>query len=207
MDLRTGKVQSFMASSDQPTRSSPGSVAVKSIAPDGGGGLWVLANSSLWNYRPASDSWQVLTNHGGQFVYSFFADESRVVEGVAISQIEISLQKKPGSSSAGGESEKTTRVVSEEELDQLRAELKTNGSGLYISGTAVGKYPHVGGLDIKELKDGRSWRFADANLVSKPPTAMLRDGDTLWVGGEGYLAQVDLSAREIRKFSRVRGSS
>jgi hypothetical protein len=72
-----------------------------------------------------------------------------------------------------------------------------------ITGVAIGSYRGRGGLEIHTSSDNQWQHFEDAGALPEPPTAMVFQGHDLWVGGEGYIALVDLTECKVRKFSRV----
>jgi hypothetical protein len=58
-------------------------------------------------------------------------------------------------------------------------------------------------VDIYTYRDGR-WRiFSDAWGLPHPPSTLALKGNDLWVGGEGYIAVVDLDKLEVRKLCYV----
>lgn len=57
-----------------------------------------------------------------------------------------------------------------------------------------------GPLAIQSLRDHRWQNLVDPEAIATPPTAMTLNGNDLWVGGEGYVALIDLSECKVRKF-------
>ena len=64
-----------------------------------------------------------------------------------------------------------------------------------------------GGLAIENLRD-HSWQnLQDADGIPNPPRALTLDGDNLWIGGEGAIAVVDLTANKVKKICRLKTKS
>ena len=77
-----------------------------------------------------------------------------------------------------------------------------------VEGVGIGQNINPkGGLEIFNLPDNKWQSFADADGLPNPPTAMLVDGQELWVGGQGFITFVDLKERKVRKFSHIRTRS
>jgi hypothetical protein len=149
----------------------------------------------------------VLPQPSGAHIGCFAAEHGRLVEGVAITQIEIQLAYKPNRSLPTNRTEETTLVVSPEELSRLEATLKTNGNRQYVRGSSVGNHRNKDQLEIRNFSDDHWQRLTDPDAIPNPPTAMALEGDDLWVGGEGFVARVDLKHNIVKNFSLIRAQS
>jgi hypothetical protein len=129
-----------------------------------------------------------------------------LVEGVGIEQIEIEVESKVNRATLTNQIEKTTLVVSPAEMARLEANFKTNGDHQRISGMTTGKIRPKGGLAIQSFRDNRWQSLVDAEGLPTPPTTMTLDGNDLWVGGEGFIALVDLTECKIRKFCHIQAA-
>lgn len=208
LDLRSGKLRSFMPSliavsgGEAPPRQPIGG-----ISSGGSGDLCMLVGGAIRKFDAAHDSWGVLPQPSGAHIGCFAAEHGRLVEGVAITQIEIQLAYKPNRSLPTNRTEETTLVVSPEELSRLEATLKTNGNRQYVRGSSVGNHRNKGQLEIRNFSDDHWQRLTDLDAIPNPPTAMALEGDDLWVGGEGFVARVDLKHNIVKNFSLIRAQS
>ena len=176
---------------DQPPRQT-----VTQLATDPQGNPWLLVeNKGLQRFAVATDTWSMIPLKDGQRVRCFAFDSSRLFEGNSLMQMEVSLQSGP----PGGPFQKKTLVLSLDEMSQLSASLQTNHSGWRCVGSSGGTEPDRGVLEIQTLRDGRWQSRADAAAMPNPPSALATDGANLWIGGEGYLARLDLKDYKIRK--------
>ena len=208
LDLQSGKLKSFMPSLNADSASeTPPRQPIAGISLGSSGYLWTLVSGAIRQLDLAHDSWGALPQTRDAYIGCFAAEHGRLVEGVAVMQIEIELAYKPNRSLPTNRTEKTTLVVSPEELSRLEATLKTNGSGQYVRGSAVGNHRHKGQLDIHSFSDARWQHITDPDGIPNPPTAMALGGDDLWVGGEGFVARVDLKQNIVRNFSHIRAES
>jgi hypothetical protein len=98
----------------------------------------------------------------------------------------------------------------------------TNGSSLFcfsadserlVRGVNVrqidksGSISFKGKLEIQSLHDSHWQSLEDAEKIPNPPTTMTLDGSDLWVGGEGYIALVDLKECKVRRFCHIQTST
>jgi hypothetical protein len=97
--------------------------------------------------------------------------------------------------------QKTTRLLSFEESAQLEALLATNRSGQRVSGSKVGGLPDKGILAVRTLRDGSERRLLETEPLPSFPTTLTLAGHDLWVGGQGFVALVDLDANKIKKLA------
>jgi hypothetical protein len=67
----------------------------------------------------------------------------------------------------------------------------------------MGSNPARGGLTLHVLSDGRQQGLLETEGLFSPPTALTLQGRDLWVGGQGYVALVDLAENKIRKLAYV----
>jgi hypothetical protein len=63
-----------------------------------------------------------------------------------------------------------------------------------------------GAVEIEQVRGGQRTVILDAEGIPAPPTALALDGSDLWVGGEGYVALVDLKLNRVKRFSYVRAT-
>jgi hypothetical protein len=61
----------------------------------------------------------------------------------------------------------------------------------------------TGQIEIQTFRDHQSQRLVDAAGLPNLPTTMTLKGDELWVGGEGFIALVDLKQNRISKFCHI----
>ena len=80
----------------------------------------------------------------------------------------------------------------------------TNGNHQRI--ISWGKTQPKGVLAIQSLRNNRWQTLVDAEGLPNPPTTMTLDGDDLWVGGEGFIALVDLTKCKVRKSCRIQAA-
>ncbi|HYG34488.1 MAG TPA: hypothetical protein VEC99_06875, partial [Clostridia bacterium] len=86
--------------------------------------------------------------------------------------------------------------------------LASNAERLFVGlGPNGSRNPHEPrglGVRMLNLADGR-WRSfpAIAELPSEQVTTLTVDGETVWVGGAGYIAQIDPTQDKVLKFAYV----
>jgi tetratricopeptide (TPR) repeat protein len=204
LDLKTGKFKSYMASLTASTSIAPPKTAVGNITSIKGDEVWLTAKSVAWQFHPTTDSWGTLPNKGGQFVTCLTADSHWVVQGVGIGQNEVVIETRIAGTSKTNLPTKTKLIVTSEEERSLRASFKTNGGLQRISGSSSGGVRPKGGLEIRASLEDKWQSVVELDGLPNPPTVMALDGDALWIGGEGFITQVDLKECMVRKFCHIR---
>lgn len=211
MDLLSGKLSSFMPSINSAavisTGEPPPREAIGRIVAGADGDLWVFVASGIRQFHVKRNVWESLPRQTDGWVYCFCADSKCLVEGVSINLSEIGIEDLPDRNAPDKDLHKTNMVVTTAEENQLRQVLRTNGSNRYVSSMAFGGIRPRGALAIQSLRDRRWQILEDADGFPNPPTTMTLDGDNLWVGGEGYIALVDLKENKVTKFSRITARS
>lgn len=204
LDLSTRRFTSFTASlSSKPGVTEPPRRKVTEICARPSGDVWFMASSELFRYQPAENTWAAQPNKNSAWVSCYAMDSERLIEALRLTQVELTIEPKTGRNAPTNPVAKITRVVTSEEAAQLQATLKTNGSGLRVSGSRSGSLPYIGGLELRTFRDGRRRRLLDAEKLPDPATALALQGSELWVGGQGFVALVDLDENKIKKLAYV----
>ena len=162
LDLRSQKIRSFMpslsANSSSGAGEAPPQDGIGNIVIGTDGDLWMSVGHGIRQFHVARNSWGSLPTKG-DWVSCFSADSERLVDGVGINQTEIGIESKLNTNHTN-QIEKTTRVVSERELDQLRSSFMTNGNHQRI--ISWGKTQPKGVLAIQSLRNNRWQTLVDA---------------------------------------------
>ena len=207
LDLSSQKIRSFMPSLNADSSSGAGEAPprqpIGNIATGKNGDLWMHVGGVVRQFHVLRNLWDTAPRNGGGWVTSLSADSEWLVEGVRIEQIEIKVETKSVQVAATNRITNTTLVVSWEEMARLETNFKTNGNHQRISGMRSGQIRPKVELVIQSLRDNRWQSLADAERLPNPPTTMTLDGNDLWVGGEGFIALVDLTECKIRKFCHI----
>jgi len=203
LDLKTRGCISFTSSlSADSAATKPPRSTVTEIRPGRDGDIWFMAKSTPTRYRIAENIWEAPPNKNGIWVACYEMDGEHLIKALRLAQVELTLETKP-KPGVTNTPPKTTRVLSFEESAQLQALLKTSGSGQRVSGSKVGGLPYRGALEVRSLHDGRERRLIEADGLPSFPTTLTLDGHDLWVGGQGFVALVDLDENKIRKLAYV----
>ncbi len=204
LDVASRRVTSFTASlSNESAATKPPRQRVTEIRGRPAGDLWYIARSTLSRYQPANNAWEEQPNKNGVFVPCFALDSERLIKALEIAQVELTIETKPSVKGATNQPPKITRVVSFEESARLQAILKTNRSGQRISGSTVGGSPPRGGLELHTLSDAHQQPLVEAEGLPSPPSTLMLQGRELWVGGQGFIALVDVDENRIKKLAYV----
>jgi hypothetical protein len=205
LDLNTRRFVSFSASlSSRAGETGPPRAKVSEIQARPAGDVWFRAHSALFRYRPTENIWEAQPNQKSAWAVGHAMDDERLIEALSIGQVELTLEPKTGRNAPTNVAAKTTRVrLSDEESARFQATLKTNGSGLRVSGLSSGTLPHLGELEVRTFRDGQRRRLLDGEKLPGPATALALQGSQLWVGGQGFVALVDLDENKIKKITYV----
>jgi hypothetical protein len=200
-DLKTRSCTSFTASlSTESLAIKPPRSPVTEIRADRDGNIWFMAQSTPMRYRIAENIWEVLPNDSGVWVTSYELDGEQLIKALKLAQVELTIEMKPKLGMTNT-TQKTTRLLSFEESAQLEALLATNRSGQRVSGSKVGGLPDKGILAVRTLRDGSERRLLETEPLPSFPTTLTLAGHDLWVGGQGFVALVDLDANKIKKLA------
>jgi hypothetical protein len=203
-DLTARRFVSFSASLSGETASAkPPRVMVAGIQSDSAGDIWFITKSTLSKYRPVEDAWETWPNKNGVWVRWYVRDGERLIKGLEISQVELTIETMPNANGASDLPQRIKRVVSIEESAVLQATLKTNRGGQQVAGSSVGGNPSKGGLELWTFAPARQQRLLEPEGLSSPPTALTLQGRELWVGGQGFVALVDIDENRIKKLAYV----
>jgi tetratricopeptide (TPR) repeat protein len=212
LDLRSQKLNSFMPSLNADTSArvgeGPPRAGIGKIVAGTDGDLWMSVNNAVRQFHVTRGTWETLPNQSVDLVTCFAADSERLVTGGGITMNEIEISSKPDRMAPTNQITKTRLVVSTGEMRRLMASFQTNGNHQYISGFlgySNGGRPK-GGLAFQSLRDHRWQNLEDAVAIPNPPSTMTLDGNNLWVGGEGFIALVDLAEGKVRKFCHIQAS-
>jgi hypothetical protein len=201
LDLKTRNCTSFTASlSTDSLGIKPPRSPVTEIRPDRDGNIWFMAQSTPMRYRIAENVWEALPNENGGWVSCYELDGEQLIKALRLTQVELTIEAKPKPGMTNT-AQKTTRLLSVEEAAQLEALLRTNGSGQRISGSRGGSLPDRGAFAVRALRDGSERRLLDTEALPSFPTTVTLAGHDLWVGGQGFVALVDLDANKIKKLA------
>ncbi len=204
LDLSTRRVTSFSASLlSESNVAKPPRQRITEIQTGPAGDVWFLAKSSLYSYRPAVNTWKVQPSRNGVWTRCYALDTEHLVEGLEIATVELTIEARPGTTGTANPPQRITRVVSYDESARLQAVLRTNRSGQRVSGSSTGSSPPRGGLEMRTFRDGHRERLLEAEGLPNPPTTLTLHGSELWVGGQGFVALVDLNGNKIKKLAYV----
>ena len=167
--------------------------------------LALVSGKGLQRFSAATNSWATLPNQNGFAINSIAVDGRYLVEGVGIHQLQVEIESKIKRGQTNIPMEKTVFAVSQEQLAQATSKARAN-SNLMVR-TSYGVLGDKGGLEIGTLQDGRWQILTDADGLPNPPRTMAWDNGNLWVGGEAFMALVDLKQGKVRNFCYIQGGS
>jgi hypothetical protein len=201
LDLKKQSFTSFTASlSANSTVIKPPRSPVTEIRPDRDGNIWFMAQSTPMRYRIAENAWEALPNEKGGRVSCYELDGEQLIKALRLTQVELTIETKPKPGMTNT-AQKTTRLLSVEEAAQLEALLATNRSDQRVSGSRGGSLPDRGAFAERALRNGSERRLLDTEPLPSFPTTVKLAGRDLWVGGQGFVALVDLDANKIKKLA------
>jgi hypothetical protein len=204
LDLGSGRFTSFTASLwGKPGVARPPARRVTAIQTLASGDLWCLAGSTLFGCRPAENRWEPEPARKNVWASCYALDHERLIEALRLPQVELTLDPDTRRKPSTNGTSRTTRVMTCEESTAFEHNLATNGSGLRVSGSSIGALPDAGELEVRTLADGRRRRLFDRDKLPAPATAMALQGRDVWLGGQGYVALVDLDETTIKKIAYV----
>ncbi len=200
MDLKTRKCSAFPVSlrNDSISEAPPQS-PVTEIRPGKNNDLWFVAGSTLRHYRIAQDVWESAPQRAGVGFVCYEMEGENLIQAhiVSLSKVTIETTVRSGLTNT---TSKSSLLVSHEEENQLRATLKTNANGRRICGMG-GDIPSRGALALQSMRDSTPAPLLLENALPSLPTTLTRAGRDLWVGGQGYVALVDLDEHKIKKLA------
>jgi hypothetical protein len=120
--------------------------------------------------------------------------------------MEIGIEDKPDRNAPTKDLHRTNMVVTLAEYNRLNHLLRTNGSNRYFFHRSD-DYLVKGAVAIQNFRDHHWQILEDDAGLPNAPTTMTLDDDNLWVGGEGYIALVDLKENKVTKFSHISARS
>jgi hypothetical protein len=209
LDLSSQKLKSFMpslnanADSSSSAGETPPRQSVGNIVTDVDGNLWMHVDRNIRQFNVAQNLWGSVPNVGGEWVPCFAADPEWLVKGVGVEQIVILIGTNLSRTVSPNPSNTTRQIVSQAEMSRLEKVFETNGINQRIFGTSVGEITAKGKLEIQSLRDNHLQKLEDTDGIPNPPTTMTLDGNKLWVGGEGFIALVDLKQAKVRKYCHI----
>jgi hypothetical protein len=207
LDLHSQKIKSFTPSLNANSFSDIGKVPPKepigNIVADANGDLWMQVGSVIRQFHVRRDTWETQPDQHGIWVTSFSADSERLVEGGGISLFEMRIQDWPNRNTPTNDLHNTNMVVSSEEWKHLEENLRTNGNHRYVWYSGSDNIRPKAVLAIQNLRDHHWQNLEDAEGIPNPPSTMTLDGSNLWIGGEGFIALVDLTEGKVRKFCHI----
>lgn len=202
LDLQSQKFTSFTPSlSSKVAEGQPPRQVVSAIQTGPTGDVWFVNGGALSRFRPSVNAWEYFPTQNGLWLGNYVLDKDRLIEGLGIRQVELTIVVRSNTAAAVKSSIKIKRIVSVEEYSTLQATLNTNRGEQRISSSS--DCPPKGGLARRNLRDGSQTRLTKLELFWSTPTAMTLDGQKLWVGGQGFVALVDLTENKIKKLAYV----
>jgi hypothetical protein len=204
LDLQSSRLRSFVRPLDA-REEAPPSAPIAGFASCTPGQLWVFAGGGVQRYQMTEDRWVPVPKRARwDQIHCFAADPDRLILGVSSARTEIDLNTKLDTGSGTSAVQKTTLMLSQEELAQLQTQLRTNRARQWISRTAGSDdFGRSSELEILALRDAQWQRLQDTKGLPNPPTLMTLAGSELWVGGQSYITLVDLAECRVRKFAYV----
>jgi hypothetical protein len=207
MDLKTRKCTAFPISLRNDSISEcPPQSPVTEIRPGKDNDLWLVAGSTLRRYRIDQDLWESAPKRRGVSFVCYEMDEENLIQAhrVSLSKVTIETTVRSGLTNT---TSKSYLLLSDDEQNQLRATLKTNANGRRIWGSQFGGTPSRGALALQSIRDSTSAPLLLEEALPSPPTTLTRAGRDLWVGGQGYVALVDLDENKIKKLAYLSARS
>ena len=197
---------SLSGSATAPAAERPPDHAVGSIVADPGGDLWMLAGGAIRQFHVARGTWETAPVDTCEWITCFGKNSEYLIVGGGVSLIQIGIQDNAISNAPTNDLHQTNLVVSAAELRRLELDLRTNGGHRYVWSTATGGFRPKTALAIQDLRDHRWRSLEDPDGLPNPPSTMTLDGNQLWVGGEGYIALIDVPECKVRKYSHVKAA-
>ena len=207
LDLPTQKLTSFMPSlidgSQQPIQGQP----IANIQFGRNGDLLTQVSREDLKYLTDQNAWRSVPRPPEGAISCYAADRDRFVYGVSIGLTEMHIETKTNNPSATNQIITNKIFVRFEEEYRLLAEIRTNAMGRRITYRSPDSGKSLAGLEIYDFKTHLWHEILDADAILNGPTAMVLDGQDLWIGGGGYIALVDLKEGKVRKFCHISAQS
>ena len=171
------------------------------------GDLWLQVENTIRQLQVTKNIWRTLPSSDDTWITCFSADSERFIKGIGIHKIQVIIEDKSTSTIDANQTNETSLFIKWSELAKFEENLKTNGNHQRIKKIINGNANPKGGIVIQSLRNGSWQNLEDSTAIPTPPTAMALDNNNLWVGGEGYLALVDLRECKVLKYCRIQAAS
>ncbi len=207
LDLKTRQFTSFSASlHNTSSDTNPPRTTVTDVRSDSTGDIWFVTGSRLMRYQTAEQTWSPLRRSEGIRTACYELDRENLIEALGLSQVEVTIetQLKAGQTDPGSA---TKQLLTLDESVRLQATLKTNGSGTRARVSKRGALPYRVALETRALRTGTARSLLDADVLPGYPTTLTLAGRDLWVGGQGYVALVNLEENKIKKLAYISAPS
>jgi len=215
MDVLSGRLSSFSQplpaqpvsrmtfdwSKSADASNGPPAHAVVQLGSGLAGDVWMLVHQyGLRRYRPDDNSWAPALDPPETEVLCFACDGERLVAGLSVPQILMTLETKSPPGSDTNVVIQTNILVTAREFDRFQAE---NRSRYVVRSTGRDPRNVLGGIGIYNSREGR-WEvlLPDGGLPGAVGRIAL-DGKDIWVAGSGYLAVVDSTKPAVRKICYI----
>ncbi len=204
MDVNTRKFISFMTTltSAQPGTRPPRD-KVTDIRSNSGAEVWFLVNGTQTKFRPDENVWESVPDRNGARIRAYELDRDGLISAVEIGQTELTVERKPIAKGATNLPETLTYVIPDDESPRVLASLRTNRPGWRISGTRSGNSAPRGAIMVQTSNPGDSRELLVPEGLPSLPTTLHLHGRDLWVGGQGFVALVDLETNSIKRLAHV----
>jgi len=203
LHLPSRKLRSFMSSLAAGASVEPPRKPVSSITSTPDSNVLVLISDFVWRFNKSNDSWETIPQSVSEKTECFAADSSRLVLGRSILQAEVEIEERHATSGGTNQVKTTKLAIPKEELDQLKTRtFATNKSCQAV----IKKVDYVTKSLVKvcAFPDQKCQTITDDEALLNPPTTMTLNGDDLWLGGDMYIALVDLKENTVKKFAYIR---
>jgi tetratricopeptide (TPR) repeat protein len=168
-------------------------------APDGE--IWMLiAGRGLRRHHPGAGLWDAPSGAPEGEVVSIVQDGNRLVVGLSLDQVDVSVAAKRGGPAAASGVGQTNMVMTSAQLRRFDSD---SNNPLKVVSSARGKLKNVGTLAIYDFRESRWLQTFDSLRLPAPPTTLLPDDNYLWVGGWGYIGLLDVSTQELKSLCYI----
>jgi hypothetical protein len=142
-----------------------------------------------------------LPNQNGHTIVSIAANGGHWVEGASIGQVVVEIRGKAKRGQANSSAQKTEIAVSQPQLAKAITSVKANTNVMAMP--IYGLLASQGVINVRSLQDSRWQSLSDPDGLPNPPGKLTWSNSDLWVSGEGYVAQIDVERRAVRKFCYI----
>jgi hypothetical protein len=208
LDLSSQRFRSFVPRfsktanlTEDPVDGPPRHAVIGLTTVPNGDVLALVSEKGVQRFAVKDNRWETLPNQNGHSIVSIAANGRHWVEGDSIGQVVVEIRGRAKRGQPNSSAQRTELAVSQPQLAKAitSAQANTNVMVMPIYGLLASQ----GAIYMKSLQDSRWQSLSDSDGMPNPPEKLTWSDNDLWVSGEGYIAQIDVERRAVRKFCYI----